>query len=140
MIQSLDQQGFNVIVVQTVKNNLARVFRLDKKRIDALFSGEKTVVKKDASRDLCKKTKKFFNAAGAVVSAVPLGTREEPPPLSPESKQEAAAPVKKKTLLLLTFFLGWFGIYKFYLSRYIKSMLYFLLCWTFFPSSSTKLS
>ena len=35
---------------------------------------------------------------------------------------------------LLAFFLGGFGIHKFYLGKPFQGLLYILLCWTFIPS------
>lgn len=41
---------------------------------------------------------------------------------------------KSRTVaLLLTFFLGGFGIHKFYLGKPGQGALYFLFCWTFIP-------
>ncbi len=36
--------------------------------------------------------------------------------------------------ILLTFFLGGFGVHKFYLGDNIIGLLYFFFCWTFIPS------
>lgn len=140
--------------MESVKNNLATVFNVDRKKIDALFSGGKKIVKKDASRDVCEKTKAVFAAAGAVVSVVPQGTPAAPPPVPDDikppvsatdsapapapapgivSRGETAGSVNKAVLLLLTFFLGAFGIHKFYLARYFQGFVYLLFSWTLIP-------
>lgn len=36
--------------------------------------------------------------------------------------------------ILLAFFLGGFGVHKFYLGRIGEGFLYFLFCWTFLPA------
>lgn len=158
--------------VESVKENLAKAFKVDKNRIESLFSGGKKVVKKDASREVSEKTKKIFESAGALVSVIPQGTSEEPPSsteiepeeagpgpkpvpepeavpvapavetLPPSSRTAAKKPfsgkvpagnVSKTALLLLTFFLGGFGVHKFYLARNIQGILYLLFCWTGIP-------
>jgi TM2 domain-containing membrane protein YozV/Tfp pilus assembly major pilin PilA len=43
-------------------------------------------------------------------------------------------PANKAVLLLLTFFLGGFGIHRFYLGNYFLGTLYFLFFWTGIPS------
>lgn len=35
---------------------------------------------------------------------------------------------------VLAFFLGGFGIHKFYLGKILQGFLYFILCWTFIPA------
>ena len=43
--------------------------------------------------------------------------------------------MKNKTVaVLLTFFLGGFGIHKFYLGNNFAGVLYLVFCWTFIPS------
>ncbi|MBX3158894.1 MAG: TM2 domain-containing protein [Deltaproteobacteria bacterium] len=49
------------------------------------------------------------------------------PVVPPSSKSKIAA-------ALLAFFLGGFGIHKFYLGRMAAGVLYFLFCWTLIPS------
>lgn len=39
----------------------------------------------------------------------------------------------KPTATLLALFLGWFGIHKFYLGKWVQGILYFLFAWTFIP-------
>ncbi len=152
--------------IESVKNNLAQVFRLDEKKVEALFSGKKKVIKKEADRALCQKTKRVFDAAGAVVTIVPLTNGEAPPPEKdePESGPAESKPVppplpvqtgsgsagvapetippanpagpgriSKPVLLLLTAFLGGFGVHKFYLSKNIQGIVYFLFSWTLVP-------
>lgn len=147
---------------EEVKENLSRAFKIDRKRIEPLFSGGKKVVKKNAAREVCEKTKKMFEAAGAVAAVVPQVTEKiqpsAPPAPDPDGIfinftdggaatfedrsedgtgiRETAPPadgVSKNTLLLLTFFLGGFGVHKFYLARYIQGTIYLLFCWTGIP-------
>jgi len=40
----------------------------------------------------------------------------------------------KTTAIILSFFLGGFGIQKFYLGQTTAGILYFLFCWTFIPA------
>ena len=134
--------------IASVKKNLADIFNVDKDKIEGLFSGGKKVVKKDASREVCEKTKQIFESAGAVVSVVPQPTRAEPVPPPDDFEparpaginetparvdKNAAGKVNKSALLLLTLSLGAFGTHKFYLGRYIQGFLYMLFSWTFIP-------
>lgn len=144
--------------IASVKKNLADIFNVDISKVEELFSGGKKIVKKDASREVCEKTKNIFMTAGAVVSVVPQPTRSEPlpppgdfdpvkeavpvdnyppsavpGPLSSPEIKIADGKVNKTTLLLLTFSLGAFGTHKFYLARYVQGFLYMLFSWTFIP-------
>ncbi|CAA9198923.1 TM2 domain-containing protein [Flavobacterium collinsii] len=40
----------------------------------------------------------------------------------------------KLTATILTFFLGGFGIHKFYLGKSTQGIMYILFCWTLIPS------
>jgi TM2 domain-containing membrane protein YozV len=40
----------------------------------------------------------------------------------------------KSSAILLTFFLGGFGLHKFYLGQTTAGVLYLIFCWTFIPS------
>jgi TM2 domain-containing membrane protein YozV len=50
-----------------------------------------------------------------------------PAPLTVERKSKGVA-------ILLTFFLGGFGIHRFYLNRPGSGVMYLLFCWTFIPA------
>lgn len=147
--------------IEIVKQKLAKAFRTDRKKIDALFTGKPKVIKKNASRAVCEKTQKIFTYAGAVCEVVPQTSTADPQPSTPEPKtsgskttpvpeviqdtdlpeKQAAAPasqqpstgVNKIVLLLLTFFLGFLGIHKFYLARYWQGFIYLLFSWTLIP-------
>ena len=134
--------------IASVKKNLADIFNVDKNKIEGLFSGGKKVVKKDASRAVCEKTKEIFETAGAVVSVVPQPARPEPAAVPEELEPEREAEINeisasvdqypsgkinKTALLLLTFSLGAFGTHKFYLARYVQGFLYMLFSWTLIP-------
>ncbi|MEB5476123.1 TM2 domain-containing protein [Acinetobacter sp. ESL0695] len=54
------------------------------------------------------------------------GVRQTNPPVVGEKNKLAAA--------LLAFFLGGFGIHKFYLGRIGQGFLYLIFCWTFLPA------
>ncbi|MCF9046044.1 TM2 domain-containing protein [Acinetobacter nectaris] len=54
------------------------------------------------------------------------GVRQTNPPIVGEKNKLVAA--------LLAFFLGGFGIHKFYLGRIGQGFLYLLFCWTFLPA------
>ncbi len=70
--------------IATVKQKLTRAFRADTKKIEALFTGETKIVKKNATRDICERTKRIFNYAGAVCEIVPL----PPPATAPAAEAE----------------------------------------------------
>lgn len=152
------------VAPETVKQSLAKAFKVDRKKIDSLFSGKKKVVKKDASRKACENVRRMFQAAGAVCAVVPQGDPE--PPSGPAAEapsgidsapseavpdtaagdagQKVAPPgqatppanaaVNKAALLLLTFFLGGVGVHKFYLSKNLQGVLFLLFCWTGIPA------
>ncbi len=149
---------------EAVKQNLASAFKVDRQKIDSLFSGKKKVVRKDVSRKACEKVKKVFASAGAVCAVVPQndtepligapaeapgGTDPEPSEAVPETAAgdggqktgppgqatpPAGAAVNKSVLLLLTFFLGGVGVHKFYLSKKLQGVLFLLFCWTGIPA------
>ncbi len=167
---TMENQQFKIIFkgeiapganIENVKQKLAKAFRADREKIDALFTGKPKVIKKNASRAVCEKTKKIFTYAGAVCEVVPKNSAVTPQPSTPEPeisdsgktsipdvtqdtdvpKKQTAAPVSqpsstginKAVLLLLTFFLGFLGIHKFYLARYWQGAIYLLFSWTFIP-------
>ena len=56
-------------------------------------------------------------------------------PLCPQCgyQQSAAGTHNRVAAALLAFFLGGFGIHKFYLGKWGWGLVYLLLCWTFIP-------
>lgn len=80
---------------------------------------------------------KFCSDCGAVIKAKAeicpkCGVRQMPVP----SLLGSIAPNGKNRIVaaLLAFFLGGFGIHKFYLGRIGLGVLYLLFCWTFIPA------
>ncbi|MFP4445851.1 MAG: TM2 domain-containing protein [Desulfosudaceae bacterium] len=148
--------------IEAVKDKLAGAFKVDRSKIEGLFTGKKKVVKKNSSREVCEKTKKLFARAGAVCAvisqdetdeALPAAAADEPekttaepaagnepaqaeatpPPPVPPSVPGGSAGISKVVLILLTLFLGGLGVHKFYLGRYLQGVLYLLFCWTGIP-------
>jgi TM2 domain-containing membrane protein YozV len=80
---------------------------------------------------------KYCHECGEVIRAraeicPKCGVRQSPAPISlgpvaPNGKSRIAA-------ALLAFFLGGFGIHKFYLGQVGLGILYLVFCWTFIPS------
>ncbi|MGE4319469.1 MAG: NINE protein [Deferribacterales bacterium] len=71
---------------------------------------------------------KFCSECGSVINAKAeicpnCGVRQH----SVSSKNRLAA-------ALFAFFLGGFGVHKFYLGQVMMGLIYLLLCWTFIPS------
>lgn len=80
-----------------VKQNLAKLFKLEPARVEAMFSGKPVVLKKDADQATAMKFRAVLRQAGAQVRMEPVGAIEEvsaapAPPVEPAA-QEAAAPV-----------------------------------------------
>jgi TM2 domain-containing membrane protein YozV/ribosomal protein L40E len=80
---------------------------------------------------------KFCSECGAIIKAKAeicpkCGVRQSPPPnafgnVAPNGKSKVAA-------ALFAFFLGGFGVHKFYLGQVGLGILYLLFCWTFIPA------
>lgn len=80
-----------------VKQNLAKLFKLDPARVEAMFSGKPVVLKKDADQATAMKFRAVLRQAGAQVRMEPVGAVEEvsaapAPPVEPAAR-EPAAPV-----------------------------------------------
>lgn len=80
-----------------VKQNLAKLFKLDPARVEAMFSGKPVVLKKDADQATAMKFRAVLRQAGAQVRMEPVGAVEEvsaapAPPVEPAA-QEPATPV-----------------------------------------------
>lgn len=80
-----------------VKQNLAKLFKLDPARVEAMFSGKPVVLKKDADQATAMKFRAVLRQAGAQVRMEPVGAVEEvsaaPAPPVEQAAQEPAAPV-----------------------------------------------
>jgi hypothetical protein len=80
-----------------VKQNLAKLFKLDPARVEAMFSGKPVVLKKDADQATAMKFRAVLRQAGAQVRMEPVGAVEEvsaaPAPPVEQVAQEPAAPV-----------------------------------------------
>jgi len=80
-----------------VKQNLAKLFKLDPARVEAMFSGKPVVLKKDADQATAMKFRAVLRQAGAQVRMEPVGAVEEvsaaPAPPAEPAAQEPAAPV-----------------------------------------------
>jgi len=75
---------------------------------------------------------KFCGECGTVIKVKAeicpsCGVRQLPPPV-------AANPRNKVVAALLAFFIGAFGIHRFYLGRTVSGVLYLLFFWTFIPA------
>lgn len=85
-----------------VKQNLAKLFKLDPARVEAMFSGKPVVLKKDADQATAMKFRAVLRQAGAQVRMEPVGAVEEvsaaPAPPVEQVAQEPAAPVTAPAL------------------------------------------
>ena len=80
-----------------VRENLAKVFKMDLGKVEALFSGKPVVIKKDADQATAMKFRAVLRQAGAQCEMVPLGEPESveaaaPPPAAAEPAPAAALP------------------------------------------------
>ncbi len=98
---------------ETVKKNVAKIFKKDVSGIKHLFTGKKTVLKKDVDYQTAKKFHEMFKSAGArlivqktdsepqspspsVSDAAPK-TKTKPPPLAPKLREKQRKAVEKQT-------------------------------------------
>lgn len=81
-------------------------------------------------------TSTYAVAANAFCSACGQGidARAELCPKCGVRQRGAVGTKSRLAAALLAFFLGGFGIHKFYLGRPIWGILYLLFCWTFIPA------
>ncbi len=78
--------------LEEVKDNLAKAFKADRDQIEALFTGQKKVVKKNASRQAGLKIKRIFESAGAVCVVISQVYKDNrPEDVQPEQAAAAAA-------------------------------------------------
>ena len=52
--------------IDEVKQKIATIFKIDSGKIDKMFSGGKTIINKNSPLDVCEKTKRAFEKAGAI--------------------------------------------------------------------------
>jgi hypothetical protein len=71
-----------------VRENLAAAFRMDMAKVEALFSGKRVVVKKDADQATAMKFRAVMKQAGAVCDLERVGA--EPPAVTPAEEKPAA--------------------------------------------------
>ncbi|MFP4039295.1 MAG: TM2 domain-containing protein [Desulfosudaceae bacterium] len=76
--------------IEQVKDNLAKAFKADRDQIEALFTGQKKVVKKNASRSAGLKIKRIFESAGAVCVVLSQGDQDDRTGVVPPEKSAAA--------------------------------------------------
>lgn len=79
-----------------VKQNLAKLFKLDPARVEAMFSGKPVVLKKDADQATAMKFRAVLRQAGAQVRMEPVGAVEEvsaapAPPVEPAAAESSTA-------------------------------------------------
>lgn len=89
-------------------------------------------MKDDEQTKFCRDCGATLNARAEICPA--CGIRQIPAPsiiqlgaIAPNGRSKLAA-------ILLAFFLGGFGIHKFYLGQIGWGIVYLLLCWTFIPA------
>jgi hypothetical protein len=75
-----------------VRENLAAAFRMDISKVEALFSGKRVVVKKDADQATAMKFRAVMKQAGAVCDLERIG--EESPAAAPAAETAAPAPAQ----------------------------------------------
>lgn len=76
---------------QRVRENLAKVFKMDLARVEGLFSGKAVVIKKDADQATAMKFRAVLRQAGAQCEMVPLGEAEEVQAAPPATAQAPAS-------------------------------------------------
>jgi|SRR5690606_448834 len=81
-----------------VKQNLAKLFKLEPARVEAMFSGKPVVLKKDADQATAMKFRAVLRQAGAQVRMEPVGAVEEvsaaaAPPVETAAAPESSTPV-----------------------------------------------
>ena len=75
-----------------VRENLAKVFKMDLAKVEALFSGKPVVIKKGADEATATKFRAVLRQAGAQCEVVPLDQpAQTPAPEAPAAAQESAA-------------------------------------------------
>ena len=83
--------------VETVKQNMARLFKISADKAEALFNGQSLTLKRGLEKELASKYIQAITSAGAIAYAVESGTDPEtttsvPEPAAPESAASVAEP------------------------------------------------
>lgn len=95
----MSEQTFNIVFSgelvggadpARVRENLARLFKMDAARVEALFSGKPVVIKKGADQATAMKFRAALRQAGAQCQMVPVGGEPEPAAAPPASTPAAA--------------------------------------------------
>ena len=76
-----------------VRENLAAAFKMDVSKVEALFSGKRMVVKKDADQATAMKFRAVMKQAGAVCDLERIGEESAAPASPAPGTSPAAAPV-----------------------------------------------
>lgn len=93
--------GFNVVFrgeltgdqsLDTVKRNLAALFKMPAQRVDALFSGRPVVVKRGVDEDTARRFEGAFRKVGAVCELQPVGGPSGPSDARPRRVPEGSRP------------------------------------------------
>lgn len=77
-----------------VRQNLARLFRMDEAKVETLFSGKRVVLKKDADQATAMKFRAALKQAGAQCRMLVVGEPE--PPATPSAPAPAPAGAQEK--------------------------------------------
>ncbi|KAF0810368.1 hypothetical protein A167_00648 [Alcanivorax sp. S71-1-4] len=77
---------------EAVRENLGRLFRMDAARVEALFSGQRVVIKRDADQATMMKFRAAMKQAGALCEVEEVGVPEPPVPAQAAVASGAAAP------------------------------------------------
>lgn len=84
--------------ITAVKQNLAKLFKLDAARVEAMFSGKPVTLKKDADQATAMKFRAVMKQAGAQCRMEPVGEIEEieaaPAPAAQAQPVAATAPAR----------------------------------------------
>ena len=75
----------------TVKANLAKVFKMDAARVEKLFSGQPVVLKKDADQATAMKFRAVLKQAGAECELRPVDPPQASPAAEPSADKEPSA-------------------------------------------------
>ena len=94
--------------IDTVKANLAKLFKTDEVKIERLFTGRDVILKKGLGREEANRYRALLAKAGALCSMVPASAdMGEPPPTAkpkpsptPEAAQTTTASSKLVTIVL----------------------------------------
>ena len=81
----------------TVKQNLAKLFKIDAARVEALFSGKPAVLKKDADQAAAMKFRAALRQAGAQCQMVAIGDGGAAAPAPASTKASFAQPAEEQS-------------------------------------------